>query len=73
MKQTGQKSIRKIRILDRIQEISDLWDSIPDKDAALPVPAWHLAELKKRHAAIEKDPRKLISLDEFVRRYEFSI
>ena len=50
------KSIKRMRIADKIQKISDLWDNIPDKEAALPIPAWHLTELKKRHAAIEKKP-----------------
>ncbi len=73
MKQTGQKLIKRIRIADKIQRISDLWESIPDKEASLPIPAWHKAELSKRHSEIEKNPGRLLSLDEFLRRYEFSL
>ncbi|MFH0922117.1 MAG: addiction module protein [Fibrobacterota bacterium] len=68
MNKTKQKGIDTISIADKIDRITDLWDSIPDKETLLPVPPSHLAELKKRHAAIVKNPKKLLPLGEFIKR-----
>ena len=36
---------------EKIAVIGALWDSIPDADAAGPVPQWQLDELQRREAA----------------------
>jgi len=58
-----------IDVFAKINELTNMWDSIPDKENILPVPTWHKRELKKRHQQIAKHPEKLISEAEFEKQY----
>ncbi len=43
----------KLPIEQRLQLVHDLWDSIADEEAALPIPDWQIEELKRRAAAYD--------------------
>jgi putative addiction module component (TIGR02574 family) len=41
---------------ERLQLVEDLWDSIAQEDAALPVPNWKRDELRRRKERFLKHP-----------------
>jgi putative addiction module component (TIGR02574 family) len=41
---------------ERLQLVEDLWDSIAEEDAQLPVPEWKRAELKRRKERFSQHP-----------------
>ena len=53
MKQLG---IDKLGVEDRLALLDEIWESVAQDSVAIPVPAWHEAELGKRIAAFEADP-----------------
>ena len=52
MKRLG---IDKLGVEDRLALLDEIWESISQDTAAIPVPAWHEAEISKRLAAFEAD------------------
>ena len=52
MKQLG---IDKLGVEDRLGLLDEIWESVAQDSAAIPVPAWHEAELGKRISAFEAD------------------
>jgi putative addiction module component (TIGR02574 family) len=43
---------------ERLELIELIWDSLPEQVDAADVPAWHLAEIAKRRAEAEANPRQ---------------
>lgn len=52
----------------RLELISELWDSIPDSVEGFPVPEWHAKELDRRLKNADEDPGAAISWREVERR-----
>ena len=57
-----------LSIEQRLELISELWDSIPNSLDTLPVPDWHREELDRRLAAADADPDAAIPWEEVKRR-----
>ena len=49
--------IDRLSVRDRLELIEKIWDSLPEQVGADEVPDWHLAELAKRRAAADANPR----------------
>jgi putative addiction module component (TIGR02574 family) len=49
--------IDQLSVGDRLDLIEQIWDSLPEQIAPEDVPEWHLAELARRRAAAESQPR----------------
>jgi putative addiction module component (TIGR02574 family) len=49
-------AIKQLSVSERLDLISELWDSIPDSLEELPIPEWHREELERRLAAADADP-----------------
>jgi putative addiction module component (TIGR02574 family) len=48
--------IDQLSVIERLELISRLWDSIPESAEALPVPDWHREELERRIAEADAAP-----------------
>ena len=57
-----------LSVEQRLELISELWDSIPDSLDTLPVPDWHREELDRRLAAADANPDAAIPWKEVKRR-----
>ena len=57
-----------LSVEQRLELISELWDSIPDSLDTLPVPEWHREELDWRLAAADANPDAAIPWEEVKRR-----
>jgi putative addiction module component (TIGR02574 family) len=53
---------------ERIQLVADLWDSIAQEDAPLPVPDWKREELRRRKERFFQHPESGRSWEEVKRR-----
>lgn len=62
--------IRQLSVAERILLVEELWESVAAEPASVPVPQSHRAELDRRLAAYEKDPAKLLSLEDLRERIE---
>jgi putative addiction module component (TIGR02574 family) len=49
--------IDRLTVEERLELIEQIWNSLPEKVIPAEIPAWHLAELAKRRAAAEAQPR----------------
>jgi putative addiction module component (TIGR02574 family) len=49
-------TIFKLGRAERLQLVEDLWDSIADEDAQLPVPDWKREELRRRKERFSQHP-----------------
>ena len=49
--------IDRLSVLERLDLIEQIWDSLPEQVNPDEVPAWHLAELARRRAEAEASPR----------------
>jgi putative addiction module component (TIGR02574 family) len=49
-------AIKQLSVPERLDLISELWDSIPNSLEELPIPEWHREELERRLAAADADP-----------------
>jgi len=56
-------AVGQLSLAERLDRISELWDSIPDSLEELPMPEWHREELERRLAAADADPEAAIPLD----------
>ena len=57
-----------LSVEQRLELISELWDSIPDSLDTLPVPDSHREELDRRLAAADANPDAAIPWEEVKRR-----
>ena len=57
-------AIKQLSVAERLDLISELWDSIPDSLDELPMPDWHREELERRLAAADADPDAAIPWEE---------
>ena len=57
-----------LSVEQRLELISELWDSIPDSLDTLPVPEWHREELDRRLEAADANPDAAIPWEEVKRR-----
>jgi putative addiction module component (TIGR02574 family) len=57
-------AIKQLSVAERLDLISELWDSIPDSLEELPIPDWHREELERRLAAADADPGAAIPWEE---------
>ncbi len=62
--------IQQLSVAERILLVEELWESIASKPASIPLPQSHRAELDRRLAAYEKDPGRLLSLEDLRERIE---
>jgi putative addiction module component (TIGR02574 family) len=61
-------AINQLSVAERLELISELWDSIPDSLEELPTPDWHREELERRMAAADDDPEGSIPWEEVRQR-----
>ena len=59
-----QFDIQQLDAFERLELISQLWDSLPDSTESLPIPEWHRQELEQRITAADADPSATIPWDE---------
>ncbi len=57
-------AISKMTVLERIQTMEQLWDSLLHDQECLPSPAWHKDVLSERGRRIESGEAKFLSLDD---------
>jgi len=63
-------TIKQLSVAERLDWISELWDSIPDSLDELPMPDCHREELDRRLSAANGDPDAAIPWDEVRRRLQ---
>jgi len=53
-----QHGIDRLSIVDRLELIGHIWDSLNEAETGenVPLPDWHRSELERRRAAAEADP-----------------
>ena len=64
--------IARLTVPEKILLLEDLWDSIASDESSVPVPASHREELDRRLAEYNKDPGRLLTLDDLRGRIEAS-
>ena len=57
-------AIRKLSVSERLALVEEIWDSISDDPASVPVSEDQLAEARRRLAAHDADPTSSISWEE---------
>ncbi len=57
-------NIEQLSVVERLDLISLLWDSIPNSAEALPVPEWHRKEIERRLASADAEPEAGIPWDQ---------
>jgi putative addiction module component (TIGR02574 family) len=62
--------IARLTIPERILLLEDLWDSIASEESSIPVPQSHREELDRRLMEYEKNPGRLLTLDDLRGRLE---
>jgi len=62
--------IARLSVPERILLLEELWDSIAAEPSSVPVPQSHRAELDRRLAEYEKNPGKLLTLEDLRQRVE---
>jgi len=61
-------AIKQLSVPERLDLISELWDSIPDSLEELPIPEWHSEELERRLADADANPSAAIPWEEVRQR-----
>jgi putative addiction module component (TIGR02574 family) len=64
--------ISRLTVPERILLLEDLWESIAAEESSVPVPQSHRAELDRRLAEYERDPGRLLTLEDLRQRVEAS-
>lgn len=64
--------IARLNVPEKILLVEDLWDSIASEPSNVPVPPSHCEELDRRFAEYEKDPGRLLTLEDLQGRIEAS-
>ncbi|HSW02265.1 MAG TPA: addiction module protein [Sedimentisphaerales bacterium] len=62
--------IARLSVPERILLLEDLWDSIASDESSVPVPQSHRDELDRRLTQYEKDPGRLLTLDDLRAKIE---
>ncbi len=62
--------IARLTVPEKILLLEELWDSIASEEASVPVPQSHREELDRRLAEYEKDPGRLLTLEDLRGRVE---
>jgi putative addiction module component (TIGR02574 family) len=62
--------ITRLTIPEKILLLEDLWDSIASEESAIPVPQSHREERDRRLEEYERDPCRLLTLDDLRGRIE---
>ncbi len=62
--------ITRLTIPEKILLLEDLWDSVAAEESSVPVPQSHREELDRRLAEYERDPGRLLTLDDLRGRIE---
>lgn len=57
-------AIKKMSVIERLQTMEAIWDSLLHEDTEIESPDWHHDVLDKRRKTIEDGSATLISLDE---------
>jgi len=60
--------IDRMSVLDRLQLVEAIWDTIPDSPVDLELPNWHQEELERRVIAADADPNADIAWDDIMKR-----
>ena len=56
--------ISKMSVIERLQIMEDLWDSLTHESTIVESPAWHEKVLSERKEKIDRGDAQFISLDE---------
>jgi len=64
--------IARLTAPEKILLVEDIWDSIASEQSNVPVPPSHREELDRRLADYEKDPGRLLTLEDLRGRIEAS-
>ncbi len=56
--------IKKMSIIERLQTMEELWNSLCQEESDIESPKWHKDILEERRKKIEKGEAKFISLEE---------
>jgi putative addiction module component (TIGR02574 family) len=62
--------IARLSVAEKVLLLEDLWDSIASDESSVPVPQSHRDELDRRLAQYEKDPGRLLTLDDLRAKIE---
>ncbi len=62
--------ITRLTIPEKILLLEDLWDSIASEESSVPVPQSHREELDRRWEEYERNPGRLLTLDDLRGRLE---
>ncbi len=62
--------LARLSVPERILFLEDLWESIVSEESSVPMPQSHRAELDRRLAEHERNPGKLLTLDDLRHRIE---
>jgi putative addiction module component (TIGR02574 family) len=61
-------NLQQLSAINKLELIGQLWDSLPDSPAAIPMPEWHQRELEQRLAAADANPSAAIPWDDVKNR-----
>ena len=56
--------IKKMSVIERLQAMETLWDSLVDEESEIESPQWHREILEERKNKIENGKAEFISLEE---------
>ena len=56
--------IKKMSMIERLQTMEALWDSLMDEDSEIESPHWHRDILEERKRKIKKGKAEFVSLEE---------
>jgi putative addiction module component (TIGR02574 family) len=62
--------IERLSVAEKILLVEDLWEDIASDESSVPVPQSHRDELDRRLAEYEKDPGRLLTLEDLRGRVE---
>ena len=62
--------IARLTVPEKILLLEDLWDSIASEGSSVPMPQSHRDELDRRLSEYEKEPGRLLTLDDLRGRVE---
>jgi putative addiction module component (TIGR02574 family) len=65
--------LTRLSLVEKLQVVEDLWDSIATNEEDIPIPDWQKAELAKRRENFLKNPQSGLSLEQtsaFVRKMD---
>jgi putative addiction module component (TIGR02574 family) len=54
-----------LSVAQKLQLVQDLWDNLAANPENIPVEDWHIEELDRRKANLEKNPASALTREEF--------